>query len=100
MSSMSRATRSSDMQRRRSRCGATPMKTLPSSLDPDGLLTETQAADLLQLSVRTLQSWRLRRVGPAYVQAGRAVRYRRRDLLSWIELNTVTRSVESDAIPP
>ncbi|WP_309940699.1 helix-turn-helix transcriptional regulator [Tardiphaga robiniae] len=57
--------------------------------DPDSLLTETQVGHLLGLSIRTLQSWRLRRAGPLFVQVGRAVRYRRRDLLAWIEANTV-----------
>jgi hypothetical protein len=55
----------------------------------DALLTEVQAADLLCLSVRTLQAWRTRAFGPAFVRAGRAVRYRRRDLSAWIDANTV-----------
>ena len=57
--------------------------------DHDGLLTEVQAADLLSLSVRTLQAWRSREFGPAFVRAGRAVRYRRRDLFAWMDANTV-----------
>jgi excisionase family DNA binding protein len=57
--------------------------------DLDALLTEVQAAKLLNLSTRTLQAWRIRGVGPPFVQAGRAVRYRRRDLLAWIDANTV-----------
>jgi hypothetical protein len=57
--------------------------------DPDALLKEQEAADLLDLSVRTLQSWRLRLAGPPFVQVGRAVRYRRRDLIAWIDANTV-----------
>jgi len=48
-----------------------------------------QAADLLSLSVRTLQAWRTRAFGPAFVRAGRAVRYRRRDLFAWVDANTV-----------
>jgi hypothetical protein len=43
-------------------------------------------------SVRTLQAWRIRIAGPAFVQVGRAVRYRRRDLIAWIEANTVSPS--------
>jgi hypothetical protein len=57
--------------------------------DLDTLLREQDAADLLCLSVRTLQSWRIRLAGPPFVQVGRAVRYRRRDLVNWIEANTV-----------
>jgi hypothetical protein len=57
--------------------------------DPDALLREQDAADLLSISIRTLQSWRIRNFGPLIVQVGRAVRYRRRDLIAWIDANTV-----------
>ena len=59
--------------------------------DHDALLTEVQTADLLSLSVRTLQAWRTRAFGPAFVRAGRAIRYRRRDLFAWMDANTVSR---------
>jgi hypothetical protein len=62
------------------------------SIDADALLTEVEAADFLRLSVRTLQAWRIRIAGPAFVQVGRAVRYRRRDLIAWIEANTISPS--------
>ena len=55
----------------------------------DALLTEVQAARVLNLSVRTLQAWRTRGNGPRFVQAGRAVRYRYDEIRSWIEANTV-----------
>jgi len=57
--------------------------------DPDALLMEVHAAKFLNLSVRTLQAWRLRGDGPAYVRAGRAIRYRRSDLVAWIDASTV-----------
>ena len=53
--------------------------------DPDALLTERQAASLLNMSMRTLQDWRLKRKGPVWVKCGMSVRYRRRDLLSFID---------------
>jgi hypothetical protein len=59
------------------------------SQDADLLLKEEDAAHLLSLSVRTLQAWRVRMAGPPFVQAGRAVRYRRRDLIAWIDANTI-----------
>jgi hypothetical protein len=65
------------------------MRAAISINDHDALLTEVQAADLLSLSVRTLQAWRTRAFGPAFVRAGRAIRYRRRDLLDWAQANTV-----------
>ena len=58
--------------------------------DDDGLLTEVQTADVLRLSIRTLQAWRVKGIGPAFVQAGRAIRYRRCDVFAWIDLNTVS----------
>lgn len=61
------------------------------AVDADTLLKEQDAADLLSLSVRTLQSWRTRMAGPPFVQVGRAVRYRRRDLIAWIDVNTIGR---------
>jgi hypothetical protein len=64
------------------------MRVTTGSNDYEALLTEVQAADLLRLSVRTLQAWRTRAFGPAFVRAGRAVRYRRRDLIAWVEVNT------------
>jgi len=68
------------------------------TVDADALLMEAEAADFLRLSVRTLQAWRLRIAGPAFVQVGRAVRYRRRDLIAWIEANTVSPSRVSSAV--
>jgi len=54
------------------------------------LLTETQAAKRLGLSVKTLQSWRYRRLGPPYIRLGGAVRYVPADLDAWIEAGRVT----------
>lgn len=49
------------------------------------LLTESEAAQLVNLSVRTFQTWRVRGGGPQFVKLGGAVRYRRRDLDAWVE---------------
>jgi excisionase family DNA binding protein len=57
--------------------------------DADALLSEVHAADLLGLSSRTLQAWRVKNGGPPFIRAGRAIRYRRRDLLAWMDANTV-----------
>ena len=56
--------------------------------DLDALLTETQAAEFLQVSPRTLQAWRVRGGGPRYQKLGRAVRYQRRALVEWLEART------------
>lgn len=62
-------------------------------IETEALLPEVHAARFLSLSVRTLQAWRCKGEGPSFVRAGRAVRYRRGDLLLWIEANTVTRQI-------
>jgi phage terminase Nu1 subunit (DNA packaging protein) len=67
------------------------MPTGPNRKDDDALLNEVQAAEFLDLSIRTLQAWRVRSAGPPFVKAGRAVRYRRRDLIDWIDANTCCR---------
>ena len=54
----------------------------------DILLTEVAAADILCVSIRTLQAWRVRGDGPPFVKVGRAVRYRRNDLETWVEGRT------------
>ena len=66
-------------------------------LDPEACCTEVQAAALLGLSPRTLQSWRVRGAGPAFVKIGRAVRYKRRALVKFQEENTVRSTTEADA---
>jgi hypothetical protein len=72
--------------------GAHGMYPLSKSFDADNLLAEVHAAELLGLSSRTLQAWRGKSVGPPYVRAGRAIRYRRRDLIAWMDANTVLNS--------
>jgi len=69
-----------------------------SNTDPDALLTEAQTADLLSISMRTLQAWRVRGGGPVFVRAGRAIRYRRCDLLGWIKANTVPNTSAADPV--
>lgn len=48
------------------------------------LLTQKQAAELLSLSPRTLEAWRLRGTSPPYLKLGVAVRYRLTDLHEWM----------------
>jgi len=58
--------------------------------DLDCLVDEKVAAQFLCYSVRALQNWRSRGGGPKFIKvSARSVRYRRRDLLDWIEARTV-----------
>lgn len=53
------------------------------------LLTQSQVAELLQVSPRTLEDSRSRKTGLQipYVKLGRAIRYRRADVEALIERN-------------
>ncbi|MEM8836452.1 MAG: helix-turn-helix domain-containing protein [Pseudomonadota bacterium] len=50
----------------------------------NALLTEAAAADFLNVSIRTLQAWRVRGGGPPYAKLGKSVRYRPGDLETFI----------------
>jgi predicted DNA-binding transcriptional regulator AlpA len=49
------------------------------------LLDQRAAAEILGISVRTLERHRLTGTGPQFCQLGRLVRYRELDLEEWIE---------------
>ncbi|AMM83211.1 hypothetical protein AZF01_01570 [Martelella sp. AD-3] len=53
-------------------------------------MTETLTCELLSVSARTLQAWRLRGGGPPFVKIGKSVRYKRRDITAWLSANTLT----------
>jgi predicted DNA-binding transcriptional regulator AlpA len=54
----------------------------------DVLLCEKQAAPILGLSVAWLQRKRWEGGGPPYIKYGRAVRYRKSELLAYIEAHS------------
>ena len=66
----------------------------------DCLLTPKETAELLRVAPKTLEKWRSKSygpdkiipegglVGPPFVRMGSMVRYRRRDLLLWLESQT------------
>jgi hypothetical protein len=64
--------------------------TSQTTTKPDELLTEAEAAQLRRQSIRTLQAERLRGDGCSFVKLGRSVRYRRSDVLRFIEANVKT----------
>lgn len=57
----------------------------PSLEEPLAFLNEHQLADLLCQSVRTIQKWRVTGYGPPYYKIGRSVRYRRSEVIAWVE---------------
>lgn len=65
------------------------------SIFGDRLLTPTELAERLGVSVGTLANWRLRGGGPAYIKlSGRAVRYRPRAVEKWISEREVSSTSE------
>ncbi len=52
-------------------------------LETDRLLTEVQAAKILNLKPATLRTWRCRRKGPSVVKMGGAVRYPESGLMAF-----------------
>jgi predicted DNA-binding transcriptional regulator AlpA len=62
------------------------------------LINEIEAARMRGQSVRTLQMERLRGSGCRYVKLGRSVRYRRGDVLAYINSRIVTSTTEADAL--
>lgn len=62
------------------------MSKLALASDPDALLSPAKAAALLGASIRTLEGWRVRGGGPPYIRiSSRMLRYRRGDLIQFIE---------------
>ena len=57
------------------------------------LVNETNAALFLDVSPRTLQAWRIRGEGPAFVKLGRSVRYDRDELYRFIAERTQANTV-------
>jgi excisionase family DNA binding protein len=54
------------------------------------MLTQSECAELLRLSERTLERLRVSGLGPKFVRCGRSIRYRVADLEAWIASRVVT----------
>lgn len=52
---------------------------------PDELLSIAQAAVAIGVSIDTLRRWAAKGSCPPHLRVGRAIKYRRVDLLAWIE---------------
>ena len=57
-----------------------PCKEAPVS----DFLTSAQVAQFLGLHPLTLNQWRSRNTGPAYIRVGRSIRYSRADIDAWL----------------
>ncbi|MCX5747514.1 MAG: helix-turn-helix domain-containing protein [Proteobacteria bacterium] len=59
------------------------------NVDDDPILDTRGAAEHLKLSTVTLHQWRLVGKGPAFYRFGRQIRYRLRDIRSYMEARRV-----------
>lgn len=57
--------------------------------DREALMTETEVADMTRIAVATLRTHRCRRRGIPHVKIGSCVRYKRGDVLDFIEAGRV-----------
>jgi predicted DNA-binding transcriptional regulator AlpA len=53
------------------------------------MLTQSECAELLRLSERTLERFRVSGVGPKFVRMGKSVRYRLCDVEAWLASRVV-----------
>ena len=61
------------------------MHNLPVPIQP--LQTATEAAELFNISPKSLEKWRCVGGGPRFIRIGRLVRYRAEDLADFIDRN-------------
>jgi hypothetical protein len=58
------------------------------AIDPLELFTVNESAAILRCSKHSLNRWRLTGRGPQFIYFGRRVRYRRADLIAFIDVST------------
>lgn len=71
--------------------------TFAARISSTGYLTQYEVADLLRISVRTLERYRVTGAGPSYVKVGRKVIYRAADIEAWALRNTYSSTSEMEA---
>ena len=64
--------------------------------DVEHLLTTAEAAEIVRLSQPHLEKMRVYGRGPRFVRLGRAIRYRRADLMVWVEASLIGSTSEAD----
>jgi excisionase family DNA binding protein len=61
------------------------------------MVSQAEVAELLGVTERCIEGWRVRGGGPRYVRVGRLVRYRESDVSAWLDART--RASTSDPGP-
>jgi len=63
--------------------GKKPASTV-TSIDPDELIENAEAARILRILPQTLSVWRVEKRGPRFLKVGRRVLYRKSDVCTWL----------------
>lgn len=66
-------------------------------MERDKIIDEGEASELLGLKASTLRVWRSKKRGPPGFRVGRAVRYRRSEVLNWLNERRFDFSEGADA---
>jgi predicted DNA-binding transcriptional regulator AlpA len=61
------------------------------------ILTESEAARLLGISVSGLRKWRKNATGPKWIKLGRLIRYRSEHVQSWLQAHEIEPDTLSDS---
>jgi predicted DNA-binding transcriptional regulator AlpA len=61
-----------------------PVATVVSTIEPEELIPDVEAANILHVQRATLADWRFKKRGPRYLKVGRFVFYRRSDISTWL----------------
>lgn len=59
-------------------------------IDPDSLLDQSRVAEILGTTTKFLEARRVRGGGPPFIRVGRLVRYRRSDVIAWLDSRCCT----------
>jgi len=55
-------------------------------MTPGTIIDEKKLADNLGVSIRTIQAWRYKKIGPKFIKlSGRCVRYRSKDIEEYLQ---------------
>ena len=71
-----------------------PVPDAPADGVPEGLFDQVPIAQMLEVEIKTLESWRVKGFGPKYMKVGRLVRYRLSDVRAWLDSRTVSSTSE------
>jgi len=66
-------------------------------VNTSNFVTQTEAAEALRVSLRTLERFRVEGSGPKFIKAGRRVLYRLSDLEAWAAERTFSSTAEAQA---